>query len=142
VCSKGTYVRVLAEEIAARLGTRAHLGALRRLWVEPFAAAGLVTLEEILGTPEDGTVNAPWLAAVDAAFPDLPRLPLDLQQTLHLCQGRTLCAPPALPTAPLYRAYDPEGRFLGLVEPAAAGVLRVQRLFVPGVGTTAGGSST
>jgi tRNA pseudouridine55 synthase len=142
VCSKGTYIRVLAEEIAARLGTRAHLCALRRLWVEPFAAAGLVTLDEILGTPADEAVGAPWLVAVDTAFPDLPRLPLDQQQALHLCQGRALPAPPGLPPAPLYRAYDPAGRFLGLVEPGPAGVLRVQRLFVPGAGTTATGSRT
>jgi tRNA pseudouridine55 synthase len=142
VCSKGTYVRVLAEEIAARLGTRAHLCALRRLWVEPFAAAGLVTLADIESTPPDVILGAPWLAAVDTAFPDLPRLRLDPQQALHLCQGRTLAAPAGLPPAPLYRAYDPAERFLGLVEPGPAGVLRVQRLFVPGVGTTAGGSRT
>jgi tRNA pseudouridine55 synthase len=142
VCSKGTYIRVLAEEIAARLGSRAHLCALRRLWVEPFAAAGLVTLAEIEDTPAEETAGAPWLAAVDAAFPDLPRLALDPQQALHLCQGRTLPAPPGLPPAPLYRAYDLSQRFLGLVEPGPAGVLRVQRLFVPGVGTTATGSRT
>ena len=47
VCSKGTYIRVLAEEIAAGLGTRGHLGALRRVWVDPFAGSAMVTLEEI-----------------------------------------------------------------------------------------------
>jgi tRNA pseudouridine55 synthase len=142
VCSKGTYVRVLAEEIAARLGTRAHLSALRRLWVEPFSTAGLVTMAEIEATPAESVAEAPWLAPVDTAFPDLPRLPLDPQQAVYLCQGRALAVPPGLPPAPLYRAYDPAGRFLGLVEPGSAGVLRVQRLFVPGEGTTAVGSST
>jgi tRNA pseudouridine55 synthase len=142
VCSKGTYIRVLAEEIATRLGTRAHLGALRRLWVEPFAAVGLVTLAEIEGTPADETARVPWLAPVDAAFPDLPRLALDPQQALYLCQGRTLPTPPGLPPATLYRVYDAFERFLGLVEPGPAGVLRVQRLFVPGAGTTATGSRT
>ena len=68
VCSKGTYVRVLAEEIAAGLGTRAHLVALRRLWVEPFEAAAMVTLAEIEATPAAETARAPWLAAVDTRF--------------------------------------------------------------------------
>ncbi len=44
LCSKGTYVRVLAEDIADALGTCAHVTALRRLWVEPFAAKPMHTL--------------------------------------------------------------------------------------------------
>ncbi len=39
-CSKGTYIRTLAEDIAEKLDTCAHLHALRRLEVEPFRAAG------------------------------------------------------------------------------------------------------
>ncbi len=42
-CSKGTYVRVLAEEVAAGLGTVGHLVGLRRSWVEPFEGASMVT---------------------------------------------------------------------------------------------------
>lgn len=135
VCSKGTYVRVLAEEIAAGLGTRAHLLALRRRWVEPFEQAAMVTLAEVEATPAAETAHAPWLAAVDTAFPDVPVLALDAGQALQLCQGRTLPCPAGLPNAAHYRAYDPAGRFLGLVEPGAAGRLQVQRLFVPGAGT-------
>ena len=141
VCSKGTYVRVLAEEIAAGLDTRAHLVALRRLWVEPFAAATMVTLDEIEATPT-AEEAPPWLAAVDTAFRDLPVLALDAGQALHLCQGRTLPRPADLPMAALYRAYDPPGRFLGLVEPASTGALQVQRLFVPGAGTNGIGPKT
>ena len=40
------------------------------------------------------------------------------------------------------RAYDPAGRFLGLVEPGAAGRLQVQRLFVPGAGTNGSSPKT
>jgi len=142
VCSKGTYVRVLAEEIAAGLGTRAHLVALRRLWVEPFEAAAMVTLAEIEATLAAETDHASWLAPVDSAFPDLPVLVLDAGQALHLCQGRTLPCPAGLPNAAHYRAYDPAGVFLGLVEPGAAGLLQVQRLFVPGAGTNGVGPKT
>ena len=142
VCSKGTYVRVLADEIAAGLGTRAHLLALRRRWVEPFERAAMVTLAEVEATPVAETAHAPWLAAVDAAFPDVPVLALDAGQALQLCQGRTLPCPAGLPNAAHYRAYDPAGRFLGLVEPGAAGRLQVQRLFVPGAGTNGSSPKT
>ena len=53
-CSKGTYVRVLAEDVAARLGTVGHLAALRRLWVAPFDSEPMVTLEEISAWREAG----------------------------------------------------------------------------------------
>jgi tRNA pseudouridine55 synthase len=133
-CSKGTYVRVLGEEIAAGLGTVGHLSALRRLWVEPFRPEAMVTLE----TVEAWVAQAPaeddrpgWLLPVDAAFPALPRLELDRVGSLYLRQGRTLPLelPPGTSQA---RAYDPAGCFLGLVEPAPAGGLRVARLFVSG----------
>jgi tRNA pseudouridine55 synthase len=133
VCSKGTYIRVLAEEIAAGLGTRGHLGALRRLWVDPFAGSAMVTLEEIESTAADP--RPAWLAPVDAAFPDLPRLVLDEIETLHLCQGRTLARPDGLPEAAQFRAYGADGTFLGLVEPGPGDRLQVLRLFVPGAGT-------
>jgi tRNA pseudouridine55 synthase len=142
VCSKGTYVRVLAEEIAAALATRAHLVALRRLWVEPFEAAAMVTLAEIESTPAAEADRAPWLAAVDTAFPDLPALVLDAGQALHLCQGRRLPCPAGLLNAAHYRAYDPAGHFLGLVEPGADGRLQVERLFVPGDGTNGNSPKT
>ena len=133
-CSKGTYVRVLGEEIAAALGTDGHLDALRRLWVEPFSAADMVSLETVeawAGSSPSDAERPEWLLPVDAAFPTLPRLDLDLLASLHLRQGRTL--PLELPAgAHQARAYDPSGRFLGLVEGAPAGGLRVARLFVPG----------
>ncbi len=136
VCSKGTYVRVLAEEIAAGLGTRAHLVALRRLWVEPFEAAAMVTLDEVEATACGGDRSRALAGRRGhALFRTCRVLALDAGQALQLCQGRTLPCPAGLPNAAHYRAYDPAGRFLGLVEPGAAGRLQVQRLFVPGAGT-------
>jgi tRNA pseudouridine55 synthase len=134
VCSKGTYVRVLGEQIAAALGTEGHLGALRRLWVEPFECVPMVELEAVEGWarqshPDDA--QPAWLRPVDSAFIGLPRLELDAGRSLHLCQGRTIAAADA-PAAVRARAYDPTGRFLGLVEPAPDGTWRVVRLFVPG----------
>jgi tRNA pseudouridine55 synthase len=138
-CSKGTYVRVLGEEIAARLGTVGHLSALRRLWVEPFRPESMVSLEAVEAwaarSPAQGELPG-WLLPVDAAFPSLPRLDLDSVASLYLRQGRTLpLEPPA--GAVQARAYDPDGRFLGLLERAPGGGLRVARLFVPGAGGAA-----
>ena len=133
-CSKGTYVRVLGEEIAVALGTVGHLSALRRLWVEPFMSQAMVPLEVVeawAGRGPGDDERPEWLLPVDAAFPSLPRLVLDALGSLHLRQGRSL--PLSMPNgAELARVYDPDGHFLGLVEPAAGGGLRVVRLFVPG----------
>jgi tRNA pseudouridine55 synthase len=139
VCSKGTYVRVLAEEIAAALGTRGHLSQLRRLWVEPFCDGDMVGLETIerwvaSGGWEHGP--PPALLPVDRAFPDLPRLDLSGALDLSLRQGRALdCAVPALEPGGLMRVYGPGAVFLGLAVLGEDGRVRVQRLFVPGAGT-------
>ena len=138
VCSKGTYVRVLAEEIAGRLGTVGHLTALRRLWVEPFAASGLVTLDRVESDVAAEIAAPAWLQPSDAAFPGLPPIHLDETQSLHLRQGRTLAAPVDLPEAPRWRAYDAGHGFLGLVELGPDGRLRVVRLFIAGAGVPQG----
>lgn len=137
VCSKGTYVRVLGEEIARRLGTVGHLAALRRLWVAPFEHEPMVGIDTIREWAEDtGRCPPAWLLPVDRAFTQLARLDLDATAALHLRQGRTLQVPEhaaVVSEGDLLRAYDPEGRFLGLVG-HRAGRLRVERLFVPGGG--------
>jgi tRNA pseudouridine55 synthase len=132
VCSKGTYVRVLGEEIAAHLGTVGHLAALRRLWVEPFDGEGLVTLDRIESDLGVGGASPTWLRPVDDAFPDLPRLQLDATDALHVRQGRQLDCPPQFVEVSLVRAYDLAGTFLGLLEVGPDQRLRVQRLFVAG----------
>jgi tRNA pseudouridine55 synthase len=137
VCSKGTYIRVLGEELATALGTAGHLSALRRLWVEPFEDRAMVTLEAVEAWVADhpGEAERPaWLLPVDAAFATLPRIDLDARSSLHLRQGRELpaSAPASLAAGELALAYDPASRFLGLVTCGSAGQIRVERLFVPG----------
>ncbi|MFO1407343.1 MAG: tRNA pseudouridine(55) synthase TruB [Steroidobacteraceae bacterium] len=132
-CSKGTYVRVLGEEIAAALGTCGHLAALRRLWVEPFDPADMVTLDAIeawAAAGGDDPRGERWWLPSDRAYPGLPRVDLDDTQARHLAQGRVLAAPVLDPAGGPARAYAPDGTFLGLVEPVPDGGLRVLRLFV------------
>jgi tRNA pseudouridine55 synthase len=139
VCSKGTYIRVLGEDLARALGTLGHLTELRRLWVEPFEGEPMVTLDEVdawTGSSGAGGESAPWLLPVDRAFVGLPRIDLDGLQSLHLRQGRALAACAVGQGSRRARAYGPDGRFLGLVAVDHAGLATVERLFVPGAGGT------
>lgn len=133
-CSKGTYIRVLAEEIAVALGTVGHLGALRRLWVEPFRNQTMVAFEEIerwRGETMDPGVRPPWMHPIDLAFAGLPRIDLCRDDAGHLRQGRVIQVAAGTPDAERAAVYDPLGVFLGLVT-VAGGEMRVVRLFVPG----------
>jgi tRNA pseudouridine55 synthase len=145
VCSKGTYVRVLGEEIAAALGSCGHLAALRRVWVEPFSATGMVSLDEVerpAGEHESDAERPAWLLPVDLAFRHRPRIELDSAQARHLRQGRVLVAPAGTPESAGTAAYGPDGGFLGLVAVGADGAIRVERLFVSGDGVGPAGPAT
>jgi tRNA pseudouridine55 synthase len=135
VCSKGTYVRVLGEEIATALGSCGHLVALRRAWVEPFSAARMVSLDEVERWAGEGGPDAghpAWLQPMDLAFRGRPRIELDGTQALHLRQGRVLAAPAGTAASAGTAAYGPDGAFLGLVAVGTDGSIRVERLFVSG----------
>jgi len=136
-CSKGTYIRVLAEEIAQGLGTLGHLVALRRVWVAPFSAAEMTTLNELeawAAAGAWGNVPPPGLLAADAGFADLDQLDLDPSASLHLRQGRVLHLAHGWSPGIVLRAYDENSRFLGLVSVSDDRSVRVQRLFVDGMG--------
>ena len=122
LCSKGTYVRVLAEDIARALGTCGRLQSLRREYVEPFAADPLVALEQL-----EATALPDWpLLRADRAVEHLPALRLDAAQAQALTRGQVIALPQA--AAERWRLYDPSARFLGLGQ-SEDGWLRVQRLF-------------
>jgi tRNA pseudouridine55 synthase len=126
LCSKGTYIRVLAEDIARALGTCGHVVALRRLYVEPFDGAPMYTLVEVEATCQSGRV--PRMIAADEALPGMPavRLPADLAG--RLAHGQTVVVAGGTPGGKV-RLYDPQGRFMGLGEADALGQVRPRRLF-------------
>jgi tRNA pseudouridine55 synthase len=121
-CSKGTYVRVLAEQLAGLLGTCAHLSALRRDFVEPFRDQSMHTLAQLeaAGAP-------PTLLAADRGAAHLPAVELDAARARAMGFGQMVQSDPGPPG--VVRLYDPNGRFLGLGERAASGVVRPRRLF-------------
>jgi tRNA pseudouridine55 synthase len=124
-CSKGTYVRVLAEDLARAIGSCAHLGALRRTAVAPFPAGRMVTLAQLEADP----AAAPLLPA-DAALPQLAEVELDEAASQRLRQGQVLRASGE---PGLVRLYAPGRRFLGIGERQAGvggeGLLKPVRLF-------------
>ena len=122
--SKGTYIRVLAEDIAASLGTLGHLTALRRLRVAPFEREPMSTLADLEALDHAGRIGR--LLPTDAALNDVPRLDLSLPQTQELLRGRSM--PVAAREPSRVRLYGPDSRFLGMGEVQADGILAPRRL--------------
>jgi tRNA pseudouridine55 synthase len=101
-CSGGTYVRVLAADVGAALGCGAHLAALRRTAIGPYAVEDAVP-------PEGPTEPLP----LDAAVGHLPRLDLEPDEAVAASHGRPLG--PAGLTGP-YGVFGPDGRLIGVYE--------------------------
>ncbi len=91
-CSKGTYIRVLAEDVGRALGCGAHLAALRRTATGGFALGDAVTLAQFEAL-ESG-VRDRTLLPVAVLVADLPRLPVDQAAATAFRQGRTIDGAP------------------------------------------------
>jgi tRNA pseudouridine55 synthase len=125
LCSKGTYIRVLAQDIAAALGTCGHVSALRRLYVEPFDSEPMHTLESLHEMRARG--EWPPLLPIDWPLGHLPMLRLERVEAQHFLRGQKVITRGPASTART-RVYDAAGTFLGLGETDAAGVLQPRRL--------------
>jgi tRNA pseudouridine55 synthase len=125
-CSKGTYIRVLAQDIAAALGTSGHVAALRRLWVEPFADEPMHTLESLHAWQEAGE-SLPLLP-LDWPLQHLPALHLSEGEAQRFRQGQKMLSGLTAAVARL-RIYDAAGRIVGLGETDPTGTLQPRRLF-------------
>jgi tRNA pseudouridine55 synthase len=123
-CSKGAYIRVLAEDLAEQLGTIAHLIGLRRLGVTPFESEPLWTFESLEALSASALSGV--LLPVDAALRGWPRLDLPLGGVEAFRQGQTVETPGnELGTVRIYA----EGLgFLGLGEVREPGRLVPLRL--------------
>ncbi|HEX2831167.1 MAG TPA: tRNA pseudouridine(55) synthase TruB [Burkholderiales bacterium] len=123
-CSKGTYIRVLAEDIGETLGCGATLAALRRTAVGPFSVEAATTLEALEAVPPDERAGA--LLPADTLVRELPAVALDAGQARRLGLGQSVSGLAA--GAGLVRAYGPAGAFLGVCELSTTGVLAPRRL--------------
>ena len=127
-CSKGTYVRSLAEDLARSLGTVGHVALLRRLALGPFGGERMHTLEAVERDAADGA-GAGLLLPVDEALPALPAVQLGAVEQDFVLQGRPV--PVRGPGDSRVRIYGVGGRFLGVGRMSSEGArLAPERIMV------------
>ncbi len=115
-CSKGTYVRTLAEDIGGVLGCGAHVTALRRTGVGPFSLEGIVDMEDLNAAFDQGRdALEALLLSVDTALQDLPAVRLSPDSSYYVKQGQPVLVPNA-PTSGRVRLYDGNSEFIGVGE--------------------------
>ena len=127
-CSKGTYIRVLLEEIAEAMGQKGTMSALRRVAAGVYTEVDAHSLEEIQAAKNAGPEALQALMLpVESVFTSLPLLVADERVEQHLYNG---CPTSRYPAADgRYRVRNAQGQFLGLAN-ITGGVLRVEKLFV------------
>lgn len=132
-CSKGTYVRVLGEDIAKALGTVGHLTALRRTQTGHFSLKSAITLADFEHLSHQQRLDT--LLSVDACVTQLPKLVLDHEQSLRILQGQRLNVKsnalsqnvlPHLITE--IRLFNPQQQFLGVANLESSGRLQPIKL--------------
>jgi tRNA pseudouridine55 synthase len=126
-CSKGTYIRTLAEDIGAILGCGAHLVGLRRTATANYDIAQTITLEQIeLMTSEQRLTQ---LLPEDSAVQHLPSITLNADSAFYLQQGQSVWQSGQVAQG-LLRLYDVQQQFLGLGELQNDGKIAPKRLIV------------
>ena len=110
-CSKGTYIRTLAQDIGEVLGCGGHLTALRRTRIGNLDLASAVTLDALEALPAES--RHALLQPADALLAGLPMLGLDEAAAQRFSHGQAVPAGPGSP-AGQWRVYAADGRFLGL----------------------------
>lgn len=124
-CSKGTYIRTLAQDIAQALESCAHLKTLRRLDVEPFREQDMVSLQAL----EVRVQNDSWeecLLPVDAGLSAWPMLDLDENAANRFYNGNPVES--LAETSGLVRVYGPEDKMLGIGEVNDHSLLKPKRI--------------
>jgi tRNA pseudouridine55 synthase len=132
-CSKGTYVRSIAEDLGRALGCGAHVSALRRTRAGPFGiedSVGLSTLEALKGNEQLAEMDALLLPA-DTALGGLPLVRLSESGGFYIRQGQPVQVPNA-PCDGMVRVALESGEFLGVGEILDDGRVAPRRLIVTG----------
>lgn len=107
-CSKGTYVRTLAEDIGEALGCGAHVTALRRTGVGPYTGYPMYDMPAIEATAESGHAALDrLLLPIDTALGDWPEVRIGADAAFYLRQGQAVLVPKA-PTEGWVRIYQGE----------------------------------
>ena len=107
VCSKGTYIRALARDIAEALGTVGYMASLVRTRVGPFVLADALSLDDLASRPAEDSLLSP-----DHAIPDAPKAHATTEDARRFGNGQPLPADGL--QADCVWVYDPDGRLIGL----------------------------
>ncbi|MCU7859746.1 MAG: tRNA pseudouridine(55) synthase TruB [Candidatus Thiodiazotropha sp. (ex Lucinoma kastoroae)] len=114
-CSKGTYVRTLAEDIGKRLGCGAYVSGLRRTGVGPYDDQSMVTLESVQQAFSEKQFKEmdDWLLPLESALAEWPEVALSADAAFYMKQGQPILVPNA-PTSGWVRLYANKTDFLGV----------------------------
>ncbi|MGA2550448.1 MAG: tRNA pseudouridine(55) synthase TruB [Burkholderiaceae bacterium] len=127
-CSKGTYIRTLAEDIGRALGCGAHLQALRRTGVGHLRLADATALFELESL--DGPQCLAKLLPVDALVQSLPSVRIGSGETTRFTQGQVIQVDitEGEGRVRVYTNEDETGQFLGVGQLRGPGILAPLRL--------------
>ncbi|PPD17227.1 MAG: tRNA pseudouridine(55) synthase TruB, partial [Methylotenera sp.] len=110
-CSKGTYIRTLAEDIGLALGCGAHLIGLRRIETAGYLLVDAVKIEQLEALSQEQ--RDALLLPVDSAIESLPKIVLDADAEHFVMQGQAVWQSGKTPEGDL-RLYSENNQFLGL----------------------------
>jgi tRNA pseudouridine55 synthase len=127
-CSKGTYIRTLAEDIGAAMGCGAHVSRLRRLGVDPYLEPRMHRLDALESLAGEGTAALDeLLLPIESALERWPPVHLSDDLSYYLRQGQPVLVPRA-PTQGLVRLLHEDEGFIGMGEVLDDGRIAPRRL--------------
>lgn len=133
-CSKGTYIRTLAEDIGAALGCGAHVLTLRRTVVGCFEQERMFTIDELEKLAEEGfEALDELLLPVDAGLQDMPTISLTEEASFYFQRGQPVGVDGEISyeiSTGLVRVYEGSDVFLGIAEYTNEGRIKPKRLIV------------
>jgi tRNA pseudouridine55 synthase len=130
-CSAGTYVRALARDLGAGLGSAAYLGALIRTASGPFTIDDATALDEIRAAAAESPAGLlPFLLPIDSGLDSFPVVTLDADELVAVAKGQFIRPSGGLPgPADHYRLVGPDGTLVAIAS-GAAGRLAPDKVFV------------
>lgn len=128
-CSKGTYIRTLAEDIGNQLGCGGHLSVLRRTESGPFSLQNAVNMETIEQLAEQPEALDSHLLPIESALVDWPSVELTQDAAFYAKQGNPVLVPKA-PTSGKVMLFAEQSGFFGVGEILEDGRVAPRRLFL------------
>jgi tRNA pseudouridine55 synthase len=125
VCSKGTYIRTLAEDMGEHLGSGAHVVMLHRLWVFPFEKYSMVSIAQLEALEEEP--RQAFLLPLQMALSVLPSVQLNAFSTQSLQRGQLITLDTSVPLG-WVSCIGEDGEFLGIGEKLISGQIAPRRL--------------